>query len=52
MNWTVDTRHSHVGFSVKHMGLMNVRGEFNDITGTIVTNEKEEFVSADITIGV
>jgi polyisoprenoid-binding protein YceI len=33
--WTVDTVHSKVGFSVKHMGIATVRGEFGDFEGTL-----------------
>lgn len=28
MTWTIDNGHSHVGFSVKHMMIATVRGEF------------------------
>jgi polyisoprenoid-binding protein YceI len=33
--WTVDAAHSRVGFSVKHMGVSTVRGEFRDFEGTL-----------------
>lgn len=33
--WAVDTAHSKVGFSVKHMGVATVRGEFRDFEGTL-----------------
>ncbi len=33
--WTVDSAHSKVGFSVKHMGVATVRGEFNEFAGTL-----------------
>jgi polyisoprenoid-binding protein YceI len=33
--WTVDPAHSSVEFSVKHMGIANVRGKFSDFDGTL-----------------
>jgi polyisoprenoid-binding protein YceI len=32
--WTLDASHSHVGFSVRHMMISNVRGEFGKVSGT------------------
>jgi polyisoprenoid-binding protein YceI len=32
--WTVDPAHSSVEFSVKHMGIANVRGKFTEFEGT------------------
>ena len=37
--WTVDAAHSKVGFSVKHMGIANVRGEFGEFEGTLEIGE-------------
>lgn len=34
-SYTVDASHSDVGFSIKHLGISNVRGQFKDISGTI-----------------
>src|SRR5512138_1686533 len=33
--WKVDKAHSSVGFTVKHMVVTNVNGNFNDFDGTI-----------------
>lgn len=33
--WNVDPAHSGVGFSVKHMGIANVRGKFTEFEGTL-----------------
>ena len=33
--WTVDTTHSRVGFSVKHLGIATVRGTFKEFEGTL-----------------
>jgi len=37
--WTVDTVHSHVGFTVKHMMVSKVRGHFNIFDADVVTAE-------------
>lgn len=37
--WTVDPAHSNVEFSVKHMGIANVRGNFTDFEGTLEVGE-------------
>jgi polyisoprenoid-binding protein YceI len=33
--WTVDASHSHVGFSVRHVMIANVRGEFTKLSGSV-----------------
>jgi polyisoprenoid-binding protein YceI len=37
--WTVDTKHSKVGFAVKHLGIATVRGEFKEFEGTFEIGE-------------
>ncbi len=37
--WSVDAAHSAVGFSVKHMGIATVRGEFNEFEGGLEIGE-------------
>ena len=37
--WTVDPAHSGVEFSVKHMGIANVRGKFAEFEGTLEMHE-------------
>jgi polyisoprenoid-binding protein YceI len=37
--WKVDAAHSSVMFSVKHMGIANVRGRFDEFEGTLEVNE-------------
>lgn len=34
--WTLDASHSSVGFSVRHMMITNVRGEFQTVAGEVV----------------
>jgi polyisoprenoid-binding protein YceI len=41
MAWTIDTSHSTVGFSVRHMMISKVRGRFNDFSGTIEFDEQQ-----------
>jgi polyisoprenoid-binding protein YceI len=38
-DWTIDTAHTDVLFSAKHMMVTTVRGKFHDVTGTIHLDE-------------
>ncbi|HEX9506649.1 MAG TPA: YceI family protein, partial [Acidimicrobiia bacterium] len=49
-NWTVDTVHSEVGFTVRHLMVSKVRGHFTDFTGTLVTGENVLDSSVEATI--
>jgi polyisoprenoid-binding protein YceI len=40
MAWQLDLAHSHVQFSVRHMMISKVRGEFEKFSGTIHPNEE------------
>ena len=48
--WQIDASHSDVSFSVRHMMVSKVRGQFNQFDGTIVTaeNPTESTVTATI----
>lgn len=35
IHYDIDAAHSHVGFSVRHMMISNVRGEFTKLTGQV-----------------
>ncbi|MEQ8717950.1 MAG: YceI family protein [Acidimicrobiales bacterium] len=37
--WSVDTVHSAVEFTVRHLGLAKVRGRFNDFSGAVVVGD-------------
>jgi polyisoprenoid-binding protein YceI len=37
--WEIDPAHSSVEFSVRHMTISNVRGEFEKFSGTVVADE-------------
>ncbi|PID21181.1 hypothetical protein CSV61_10190 [Sporosarcina sp. P3] len=45
--WNVDTAHSTVGFSVRHMMISNVKGTFNEFQGTIEA-DPEDLTGASI----
>lgn len=34
-SWSLDPAHSSVGFTVRHLGIVNVRGHFNEYEGAI-----------------
>jgi polyisoprenoid-binding protein YceI len=53
MAWTIDTAHSQIQFSVRHMMISNVRGRFENFKGTIDLDEQKiEDSKVDITIDV
>lgn len=39
-DWEIDKTHSNVGFSVKHLGLSNVKGHFVDYEGKVKADPK------------
>jgi polyisoprenoid-binding protein YceI len=39
--WTIEPAHSSVGFTVRHLGLSKVRGQFNDFTGNISVGDDQ-----------
>jgi len=44
-NYEIDTAHSSAQFSVRHMMVSNVKGEFNKVTGTVVYEPKNPAAS-------
>jgi polyisoprenoid-binding protein YceI len=50
--WEVDPAHSSVEFSVKHMGIANVRGKFGTFEGTLDMKEKLADCSARGSVNV
>jgi polyisoprenoid-binding protein YceI len=48
--WTIDPVHSDVSFSVRHMMVSKVRGNFRTFEGTIVTGDKPESSSVTASI--
>ncbi len=53
-NWNIDPAHSTAQFTVRHMGISNVSGNFTKVSGNAVLNEKDitqSQVSATIDVG-
>lgn len=40
MTWNIDTAHTRVGFSARHMMISNVNGQFEKVEGTIEFDEQ------------
>ena len=45
MTWQIDSAHSHVAFSARHMMIAKVRGRFENFSGTIDFNENNPAAS-------
>jgi polyisoprenoid-binding protein YceI len=39
--WSIDPAHSHASFTVRHLIISNVRGDFAKTTGTVTLDEKD-----------
>jgi polyisoprenoid-binding protein YceI len=50
MQWNLDTTHTQVGFSVKHMAISTVRGRFTKFDGAGETDATGKIVAARFTI--
>jgi polyisoprenoid-binding protein YceI len=48
--WTIDTTHSEIGFSVRHLMVSKVKGAFRDFSGTFVTAENPFDSSVQATV--
>jgi polyisoprenoid-binding protein YceI len=48
--WVIDTTHSEVGFSVRHLMLSKVKGRFSEFSGTFVTGENPLDSSVEATV--
>ena len=48
--WALDTAHSSVGFTVRHMMVSKVRGRFTDFTADIVTAEDPRQSTVNATV--
>jgi polyisoprenoid-binding protein YceI len=48
--WTIDTTHSEIGFSVRHLMVSKVKGAFRDFSGTFVTAENPFDSSVEATV--
>lgn len=45
MAWIIDSSHSEVGFTARHMMISNVRGQFHTVNGTVDFNESDPTLS-------
>jgi len=53
LSWNIDPAHSTAQFTVRHMGISNVSGNFTKLTGSVVLDEKDisqSHVSATIDV--
>jgi polyisoprenoid-binding protein YceI len=48
--WAIDTTHSEVGFSVRHLMVSKVKGRFTEFSGTFVTGENPLDSSVEATV--
>jgi polyisoprenoid-binding protein YceI len=39
--WNIDPNHSTAQFTVRHLGISNVSGDFTKVSGTVVLNDKD-----------
>ena len=39
--WNIDPAHSTAQFTVRHLGISNVSGNFTKVTGTVVLDDKD-----------
>ncbi|HET8673068.1 MAG TPA: YceI family protein, partial [Thermoleophilaceae bacterium] len=46
--WTIDPAHSSVEFSVKHMGIATVRGQFSSFEGALESDGENVSVSGTV----
>jgi polyisoprenoid-binding protein YceI len=50
-NWQLDPYHTQVEFSAKHLGMMNVRGQFEDVSAVAdIDPDNPEAASVEVTI--
>lgn len=52
--WTIDPAHTHSGFTIRHLVISNVRGEFGKTSGVVKLDEKDvtrSSVEATIDVG-
>src|SRR5882672_2937380 len=51
-HWAVDTNHSSIGFSIRHLGVSKVRGRFTRFDADIVIGETLDTTSVTATVDV
>ena len=48
--WDIETTHSSVGFTVRHLGLSKVRGRFNTFGGSVTVGNSVDDVRVEATV--
>ena len=51
-HWVVDTNHSSIGFSIRHLGVSKVRGRFTRFDAEVVIGETLDTTSVNATVDV
>src|SRR5438552_5646078 len=51
-HWAVDTNHSSIGFTIRHLGVSKVRGRFTRFDADVVIGETLETTTVTATIDV
>lgn len=49
-DWTIEPAHSSVGFTVRHLGLSKVRGQFNSFNGTLSIADEQTASAVTATV--
>ncbi len=49
--WSLDSSHSQIGFKVKHLMVTNIRGVFNEYSGSIYTTG-DDFPDVEIDLSI
>ena len=49
-NWTIEPAHTSVGFTVRHLGLSKVRGQFNAFSGSVTIADDPTQSSVEATV--
>jgi polyisoprenoid-binding protein YceI len=50
--WNVDPAHSRVGFSIRHMGIATIRGEFTEFAGVLEVGQSLSSIRASGSVNV
>jgi len=50
--WDIDTAHSNVFFSIKHMAILNFRGSFSHTHGTVMVDDNDTLASVTAEIDI
>src|ERR1700692_3413895 len=50
--WAVDTNHSSIGFSIRHLGVFKVRGGFTRFDADVVIGETLDTTTVNATVDV